>query len=171
MESEKLNSVVYEYERDLFIDDSSLDLDCIDQPMLFMKYAKEAAETRRSLDLEKEKLDVAKAEVDKAIRMNPYAYGIEKVTEGAISSAILTDAKYQRAYKHYLDLKYDYNMARNAVKAFNQRKDMLEALIKLHGQQYFAGPRVPRDLTKERELKQKKVSGNIVSKSGLKRNK
>ena len=56
------------------------------------------------------------------------------------------------------------NMAKNAVKPFEQRKDMLETLSKLHGQSYFAGPKTPRDLTKERELREKKTEKGIASK-------
>ena len=35
---------------------------------------------------------------------------------------------------------------RVAVKAMDDKKRMLQGLITLHGQQYFAGPDVPRDL-------------------------
>jgi hypothetical protein len=40
----------------------------------------------------------------------------------------------------------------------------LENLVQLHGQNYFAGPKVPRNLSKERDEKeerQKRVIGNI----------
>jgi len=34
-----------------------------------------------------------------------------------------------------------------------QRKDALENLVRLHGQQYFAGPKMPRDVQWERQQK------------------
>ena len=152
------------YEQDIKIDDSCLDIECLDQAALFLKYARNASEKRKELDEEKQSLDITKANLDAAIRKNPENYEIEKVTEGAIQSSILNNKRYQEAYQKYLDTKYETDMAQNAVSAFNQRKDMLEALIKLHGQSYFAGPRVPRDLSKERELKQKEVNSNIAKK-------
>jgi len=152
------------YEQDIKIDDSCLDIECLEQAALFMKYARNASEKRKELDEEKQSLDITKANLDAAIRKNPENYEIEKVTEGAIQSSILNNKRYQEAYQKYLDTKYETDMAQNAVSAFNQRKDMLEALIKLHGQSYFAGPRVPRDLSKERELKQKEVNSNIAKK-------
>jgi len=152
------------YEQDIKIDDSCLDIECLEQAALFMKYARNASEKRKELDEEKQSLDITKANLDAAIRKNPENYEIEKVTEGAIQSSILNNKRYQEAYQKYLDTKYETDMAQNAVSAFNQRKDMLEALIKLHGQSYFAGPRVPRDLSKERELKQKEVNSNIATK-------
>jgi hypothetical protein len=44
------------------------------------------------------------------------------------------------------------------------RKAALENLVQLHGQNYFAGPKVPRNLSKERDEKeerQKRVMTNI----------
>ena len=42
------------------------------------------------------------------------------------------------------------------LKAFEQRKDALENLVRLHGQQYFAGPKIPRDLPSEMEKRTNK---------------
>lgn len=157
------------YEKDLYIDDSALDIEWLDQSMLFMKYARHAAEARRTLDETKQALDIKKSEVDKAIRENPDAFGIEKVTEGAIQSAILTEGGYQEAYQIFLDAKFESDMASNAVQAFNQRKEALENLVKLNGQQYFSGPKVPRDIHWEREEKIKRAEDKIGKK--LSRNK
>lgn len=152
------------YEQDLKIDDSALDLELLDQAMLFMKYAKNYAETRRTLDVTNQALSIKKAEVDKSIRENPDKYGIEKVTEGSIQSAILTDKGYQKAYQDYLDAKFESDMASNAVQAMQIRKEALENLVKLNGQQYFAGPSIPHDLTKLRQQREKVVEGNIGKK-------
>lgn len=108
-------------------------------------------------------MDIKRAEVDKSIRENPDKYGIEKVTEGSIQSAILTDEGYQKSYQEFLDAKFESDMASNAVQSMNIRKEALENLVKLNGQQYFAGPRTPRDLSKERELKQKKTDSGVSS--------
>ena len=150
------------YEKDLVIDDSALDIECADQAMLFMKYAKHYAETRRILDEEKQRLDIVKADIDKQIREHPEKFKLEKVTEGAIQSAILTEGTYNIAYKKYLDAKFESDMAANAKDAMNMRKEMLEGMIKLLAQSYFAGPRTPRDLSKERELKQRKVDSGVA---------
>jgi len=150
------------YEEDVKIDDSALDIECADQASLFLKYAKHAAEARRTLDDVKQSLDITKAEIDKQIREDPEKFGIAKVTEGSIQSAILTDKTYAKAYKTFSDAKFEADMAQNAVQAMNTKKDMLETLTKLHGQSYFAGPRVPRDLTKERQLKEKKVDSGVA---------
>ena len=158
-----------DYENEIKIDADALDIECADQAATFMKYAKNAAHARKDLDEIKQMLDIKKADLDQTIRKDPDKFGIEKITEGAILSAILTDKDYQRVTQGYLNAKYETDMAQSAVSAFNQKKDMLEVLVKLHGQSYFAGPSVPRDLSKERELKQK--LSNIGVASRLTRNK
>ena len=47
-----------------------------------------------------------------------------------------------------------------------RQKTALENLVKLHGQQYFAGPSVPRDLSKEweRHERQKSVDAGVGKK-------
>ena len=152
------------YEEDIRIDESALDVEWLNQPGLFMKYSRHLAETRKILDETKQKLDVTRAEVDKAIRKNPEACGIIKVTEGSIQSAIITNSDYTEAYQEYLNSKYETDMAQGAVNAFNQRKDALENLVRLNGQQYFAGPRVPRDLAQARKEKERKVDSGIGNK-------
>jgi hypothetical protein len=159
------------YENDLKIEDTALDLECLEQASLFMKYAKHATGLQKELDEFKQALDVMKAEIDKSIRENPERYGIEKVTEGSIQSAILTDGGYKKGYQSVLNVKYELEMARNAVIAVNMRKDMLEALIKLNGQSYFAGPKTPRDLSYEAQKREKQKQSNKGVGQALSRNK
>ena len=134
------------YEDDIRIDEEMLDVEWIEQPTLFLKYASHLANTQRDLDDVKQKLDIMKAELDIEIRKNPSQFGIEKITEGAIQSAVLTNTGYQAMYEALLDTKYENDMAKNAVQAMNMRKDALENLVRLHGQSYFAGPKVPHNL-------------------------
>ncbi|HUU86132.1 MAG TPA: hypothetical protein VMX17_00095 [Candidatus Glassbacteria bacterium] len=152
------------YENDLKIDESSLDLEWLEQASLFMRYAKYSAEARKNLDEVKQDFDIIKAKIDKNIREFPDSYGVTKVTEGAIQSTLLTDKEYTKAYQKVLDAKFEADMASSAVQAFNQRKEALENLVKLHGQSYFAGPKIARDLSEQRKIKENKVDSKIASK-------
>jgi hypothetical protein len=153
-----------DYEKDMRIDETSLDVEWLNQASLFMKYARYSAEARRKVDEEKQALDIIKAGIDKQMRETPEKFGIEKITEGAITAAILTVRQYQTAYQKFLDAKYEADMASSAVQAMNQRKDALENLVRLAGQSYFAGPSIPRDLSWEREQKQKRSDVGVASK-------
>lgn len=157
------------YERDMEIDETGLDVEWLSQPRLTMKYAKHAAETKRLADMAKEKLEVIKSTLDLAIRTDPAAYGVTKITESAIQSVITLSPEYQKVNQDAIDARYEQDMARYATQAVNDRKDALENLVRLHGVQYFAGPRIPRDLDKEWEAKIKQ--DEINSKIKIKRRK
>jgi hypothetical protein len=157
------------YEEDIRIDNSALDLEWEDQPVLMMRYSKNAAETRKTLDYAKEKVDLVRAELDKMIRTNPAEFSIEKITEGAIQSAIITHSRYIKVNAALIEAKYEADIAQGAVRAFDARKDALENLVRLHGQQYFAGPRIPRNLQEERAAKDQKANKRIAAATNMTR--
>lgn len=138
-----------DYERDIVIDETALDVEWLEQPVIMRRYGQYQAETRQAMSLAKERLEYIKAKLDREIRSDPDSYGLVKATEGAISGTITLHDDYQDAMKDFLDAQYENDVAVAAVKAFEQRKTSLENLVRLHGQQYFAGPSVPRDLSKE----------------------
>lgn len=146
------------YETDIIIDESALDVEWLDQPKLMLKYSKYLAECEKQRDLLKEEMDLIKSELDLKIRENPDKFGISKVTEGAVNSAITKDKGFQKVNQEYLEARYELNVAKGAVNAFEQRKNALENLVRLHGQQYFAGPKEPRDIKKERQERKPEAS-------------
>lgn len=154
------------YERDMSIDETSLDVEWLQQPSLMLKYANMASAAKKVVDEAKESLDVLKAQLDKQIRLDPAGFnkGIDKITETVIQNTILMLDEYKDANSEYIKARYEYEMAKNAVESLEQKKTALENLVKLHGQQYFAGPKVPRDLSKEWEQKQHQKTSNEVVK-------
>ena len=150
------------YEDDISIDEQALDVEWLDHPRRMMKYCEMAATTRRQMDLAKEELDAISARVGRSIRSDPEKYDLPKVTESALQSAILLDEEYQEASRAYIDAKYENDVAFSAVRAFEHRKSALENLVRLHGQSYFAGPTVPRNLAEERKMRDVAVQKNVV---------
>lgn len=157
------------YVEDIQIDGEALDLEWLQQPSLMLKYAKHSAKVQRALEECKQELDIARAEADRTIRENPEGFDIVKVTEGAINSAILTYKPFIEASQAYADAKYEADMARAAVNAFEHRKSALENLVRLYGQQYFAGPSVPYQINREWEAKEKDQRVSKKISEGLQR--
>jgi hypothetical protein len=149
-----------DYEKDIRIQPEQLDIEWLEQPRLMYKYAKISAEASRDWDSAKERLALVRAQLDKAIRDNPDTYKIDKVTEGAIASTILQQEEYQFASEELIQAQFDFNIARAAVSALEHRKASLENLVRLYGQQYFAGPKIPRDLNAEWQQKQNQREAN-----------
>jgi hypothetical protein len=143
------------YENDIRIDDQALDVEWLGQAELTFKYCKHVADMERAMDKAKEYLDLTRAEVDKDVRENPskYKIGDIKITEAVVTSAILQSDVYKNAYSEYLDAKFEFGVAKGAEKAFQDRKKALENLVTLFGQNYFAGPSMPRNLSNERTKK------------------
>lgn len=154
------------YEQDMTIDPDALDVEWIEQPRLMLRYAKHASEMKREVEQAKEKLDIIRADLDKKIRIAPEKFGIVKLTESVISSTIITQEEFKTGNEEFLEVAYEANMAQGALRALEGKKAALENLVKLHGQQYFAGPSVPRDLSKEWEQheRQKKVDAGVATK-------
>ncbi len=144
-----------DYEKDVTIDETALDVEWLEQPRLTLKYSRLAAEAEAEYNRARERLEVVKAELDKDIRTNPDKYDIGKVTEVVVANTILLQDEYQAAKQNVIDAKHDWDMAKAAVFALQDKKKALENLVQLHGMQYFAGPTVPRDLSKEWEQRKK----------------
>ena len=137
-----------DYDKDLTIDPNGLDIEWLKQPRLFMKYAEELANTRLELSRLTERMDVIKAEAGARVRDRLTGEG-NKFTVDMVRDGVAQDAEAKSASDAVMQAEHDVNILQAAVKAFDQRKDALENLVRLHGQQYFAGPVVPRDIASE----------------------
>lgn len=134
------------FNQDQKIDPSKLDLAAATQAETFFYWAEQAAQARSKQDRAKLKIELVEARLSLDCRDNPLSFGLTKVTEASVIAAI-------KGHDDYLQAVVDYQTAREesllldvAVQAMEQRKRMIEVLVTLHGQQYFAGPSVPHDL-------------------------
>lgn len=149
-----------DYMSDATIDESALDVEWLRQASLAMKYGRIVAQAKLDEAHAKENFDLVKAEVASDVRINPGDYDLKKVTEGTVAETVTQNTSYKKAMHNYLDKKFQTDMAINAMRAIEQKKVALENLVRLHGQQYFAGPSVPRDLSKEWEQGEKRKMTN-----------
>ena len=144
------------YEQDLHIDETALDLEWLGQAQLMLKYTEASASARREVDRLKELLSVKRAELDNTIRSHPDSYDIDKITETVISNTIIMQSSYKSLQTLLIDAQYEWQMMQGAVSAVEQRKTALANMSRLLGLQYFAGPKAPRDLPHEvRQAQQK----------------
>lgn len=149
-----------EYQEDIEIDPDQLDVEWLRQPTLMLKYTQHESECRKKLDSARRDLDVIKAQLDHDIRNDPSAFDLEKATETAISNAILMEEEFINQQKIVQKEEYELNMAVAAVRSMYVKKDALENLVRLFGQQYFAGPKSPRNLSTEWNEKVEQIEAN-----------
>lgn len=145
------------YEKDLKIDVDSLDVEWADQADLAIKYCRYYANCVKDLEEAEEKIKIIRSELVKEANEDPdTCLGDDvKPTGPNVESYYRNHDRHKEAKQNIIDLQYEVNMAEGVKNEFSfTRKAALENLVILHGQQYFAGPKIPRDLSKEYNKKQ-----------------
>ena len=148
------------YEEDIRIDHTALDVEWLRQPELMRRYTKHQAKTERAKSEAKEHLQVGKAQIELEIRANPKKFGLEKSTEAAIQSAVLLHPDYQKLSQEFLSAKYEDDIARGAIAAREQQAARKTCKITVP---YFLPGRKRRELSdlpvrgwlKDKELKER----------------
>jgi hypothetical protein len=135
-----------EIKQDRTIDPSQLDVEAACQADLFFKWAERSVEARAEVDRAKLRLSITEARLQMECRKSPENFDLARVTEPAIGAAVKASKKYRETSDALIRAHETSAMIDQAVKALDIKKRMIEVLITLHGQQYFAGPSVPRDL-------------------------
>ena len=124
------------------IDANNLDRECIRLPTSYLRAAFQSAEAKKDVAEAKAELSVVEAELAKLIRTDPATYGIEKVTESAISAALTTDKTVMQAKEELGHAEYHADLAQAVVWALEHKKRSLTLLVELHGMSYFSKPRI-----------------------------
>src|SRR6266545_187348 len=120
------------------IDENHLDRECICLPTDYLRAAHQAAGAKRDVAELSAALSVVEAELSKAIRSSPQTFGLEKVTESAISNILICYPKYQTAKKEVVGAQYEADLAQALVWALEHKKRSLTLLVELHGMGYFS---------------------------------
>lgn len=135
-----------EFDDDKKIDPEQLDVEAATQAELFFKWAERYVESEGAMDRAKTRMEAIEARLSLRVRKHPEEYGLDKVTDPSVKQVVLCDDKYKEAKEDYHKKKETCRWMEEARWAMEQRKRMIEILVTLHGQQYFAGPSTPRDL-------------------------
>lgn len=159
-----------DWKEEIQIDPERLDQEWVRQASLFGKYCSLLAEANKNLDFLKEELNILDAEIKIDIVKNPEHYELSKVTEGTIQAVIIQKPEHKRLVNKIAETKYEADILLAAVRSLDHKKSALENLVRLHGQNYFAGPEVPHHLKKEWiEDSEKQYSKARIKKSLKKR--
>jgi len=140
-----------DYERDMKIDVDSLDVEWWDQSSLALKYGKHYADLWEQVKFAEEEVKIIRSELILKANENPSkCCHKDKPNLNDIEAYYRTDKKYREAKDKLIGLQKELMYAEHAKDQICwTRRAALENLVKLHGQQWFAGPKVPRDLINE----------------------
>lgn len=138
-----------EFENDVKIDPGQLDVEWLEQSMLFRKYSDLKAEASKAAKMAHEHLKTVRSE----LRLEAAEGGKEllgvKDTNDNIDAWVRSHPRYKEAKQEQIEAEFEYEMLDGAVFAFHQRKAALENLVSLLNANYFAKPREPRDIEQE----------------------
>jgi len=134
------------FHKDQKLDPNHLDLAAATQGETFFHWAQQSIQAKRLVDRAKLNVELQENSLALDIRKNPEKFNLAKVTEAAISASVKVHPDYQNAVAQLIAAREESALLDVAVVAMEQRKRMIEVLITLHGQQYFAGPSTPNNL-------------------------
>lgn len=140
------------YEKDMKIDDSALDVEWLEQAELAMRYGKYWADANRDLLRAEETLKITKAELINKVNSDPQGtVQKDRPTDTDKDAYCRTHPLYKEAVENLINAQYELDMAAIAKNEISfTRKAALENLVVLFSQNYFAGPSVARNLKVER---------------------
>lgn len=124
------------------IDEHALDKECVRLPGDYLKYALQAADARRNLDEMRAELEVKRASLSRKIRETPADYGIEKVTESAIESAITLNDYVKAIEARIIECKHEQEKLQAVVASLEMKKRSLTLMVDLLGMSYFSHPKI-----------------------------
>lgn len=149
-----------DYLKDIRIDETALDVEWLEQAELAIKWGKYYSQCKEEFTRAEENVKVIYSELLLAINKNPEKYlgkGI-KPTDAKVDAAIRIHPKHKAAKEEWIDAMKKLNDAEIIKSEISfTRKAALENLVQLHGQNYFAGPSVPRNLKSERESRKQQT--------------
>jgi len=165
------------YEEDIKIDETALDVEWLEHSKIAIKYAQLAADKRKQAKHSEEKTKTVRSELINEANADPdNTVGKSKTNAADIEAYYRTHPRYKEAKEEEIEAQHEADMAELAQKEISYgRRKALENLAALHAQMYFAGPSAPRDLSNERQKKEaereKQKEANKKVSSGMKRNK
>ena len=151
------------YDKDMEIDELMLDKEWLGQGTLALKYAKHLTHLKAKVARLEEKKKTVRSELILEVNADPEELiGKKSPNAGDIEAYYRTDEGYKEVIKELLTAAEEAEFADLAYKEIAlTRKKTLENMVILHGQQYFAGPRVPHDLVEMRKQKVEEGQKNI----------
>lgn len=164
------------YEKDSHIDINALDIEWLKIPNTEAEYIKEVKNLKDELTqrieehkLAHEKVKTVRSVLLQRVHADPEKYiGKAKATGPEAEAFYRTHKKYKKAKENEINAEMAVIRAEDDFNTAKDMKDLIhftktksiENLVILHGQGYFAGPKVPRDIKRELERYQEKEENN-----------
>ena len=132
---------------ELKIEPSELHLELIRQPQLFWKYSEDLVQASSYRDELKNKIEYEEARLSSEIRATPERFGVDRVTEGSIASAITLQESMVELKSQYLEAKEAADRMKAMIDSIQQKKVALENLCSLWIAKFWSEVKMPEETT------------------------
>lgn len=139
----------FDYQTEIHIDPTKLDLEWIDQPNKRMQFSQLCADAQQLVRELKNDMDVLEAQIMLEVYQNPDKFNLPKLTVDTAKAAVELDPRVRKIKQEYLEAQNDHELLKGALDAIDDRKKALENLVSLLIADYFSGPKTPRDIGSE----------------------
>lgn len=150
-----------QFRKDKEIDPSQLEVECIRHADRTHFYGELLVEAEIEEERAKFKMGLTEARLEAQCRQKPHEFSLAKITDSSVRAAVKIHPDMITAYDQWVEARRKAKLLAKAVKAMDDKKRMLQGLITLHGQQYFAGPSVPRDILAAWKEHREGVEGTV----------
>lgn len=162
------------YEKDVKIDHTQLDVEWLEQAALAMRYGVYFADAKKDVAEAQEKVKIVRAKLVRRVNKKPEKYlgkGV-KLTAPVVEAYYRTHTDHMEAKEDLIEKEHTLTIIEIAKSEISfTRKSALENMVKLYNSQYFAGPEMPRDLDNEWEQHEKQKRSNKKVKLNRKKDK
>ena len=135
-----------ELENDRTIDPSQLDIEAVQQAETYSKWAERAVIAAAHVETLEFEFSALQADLQIQARGQPVKAGCKAPTEESFKAWVAAHPKVREAQERIIEARKEESLLKAATASLHMKKQMLELLGQLHGQQYCAGPGVPRNL-------------------------
>ena len=140
---------------DLQPDLNRLHEECANQARIYHFYHDKLADAREELAVQERTLEVLESEMKLEIRRSgPDAYGLKKetrLTEELVDNLMRVTPRRAEQVQRLIQAKHEVDVLTGTIRALEQRKSMLEEIVKLRLADYFSEPTLPQKTRAEIE--------------------
>ncbi len=169
----------FNFDEDVAIDLDNLHEEWRTHPQIRCKYAAEVAhldkvvkQQNKLIEVKKTKLKMETSKLILNVKEENPKFTVQQVDATIIGHKKLASSQKELsdAQDELIEIEYDLNMARNSLKAFDDRKTALENEVSLWKGNYFATPREERpveggkrimDIAKDEKVQKGRVDVNV----------
>jgi hypothetical protein len=120
------------------VDQFQLELACMDQPVIYDEVGQLVTEWNALAKIADDKLNFVKADQSSKVRLNPEKFGVAKLTEGSVESAVLLTKEHQEAASDLIETEKIVGYLRILQLSLDQRKSTLNNLVTLWVHSYYS---------------------------------